>query len=194
LIDTLGTWSYGSSITHEEDAAVSKQILMDASQLAKAVEGMAVSVRNMAGGMPVALVGIRTGGEHLAKRMGKVLDVPVGVVDITLYRDDGFGPKDWPEVGVSQIPFDVTKYLIVLVDDVLFTGRTVRAAIDAILDYGRPKAVRLAVLVDRGLRELPIAADMVGMHVDTQSGQHVEVMLVESGADNDSVSLTEKHR
>ncbi len=183
------------AITFEEEGdAVSTQILMDASQLTKAVDAMAASVRTMAGNVPVALVGIRTGGEHLAKRMAKSLNVPVGVVDITLYRDDGFGPKDWPEVGVSQIPFDVTKYLIVLVDDVLFTGRTVRAAIDAILDYGRPKAVRLAVLVDRGLRELPIAADIVGMRVDTNLNQHIEVMLVEADADHDSVSLTEKQR
>lgn len=154
---------------------------------------MAEQIINHPGDGPWALVGIRRGGDFLARRLAPLLQAhtnvapPVGVVDITLYRDDGLGPHEWPTVGITKIPFDLKSHTIILVDDVLFTGRTVRAALDAILDYGRPRAVRLAVLVDRGLRELPIRADVVGKTIPTRREQHVDVQLTESGAREDSV-------
>ena len=114
------------------------------------------------------------------------------MVDITLYRDDGFGPHDWPQIGVTRIDFRLKEHTVVLVDDVLFTGRTVRAALDAILDYGRPKAVRLAVLIDRGLRELPIRPDAVGLTMTTRPDQHVDVRLVAAGDATDAVVVHEK--
>ncbi len=132
---------------------------------------------------PLAIVGVRRGGELLARRLADLVGKktgtppPLGFIDITLYRDDGFGAREWPQVGVSELGFDIRRHTVVLVDDVLYTGRTVRAAIDAILDYGRPKAIRLAVLVDRGLRELPIAADVVGHTLATNPEEHVVVRL-----------------
>jgi pyrimidine operon attenuation protein / uracil phosphoribosyltransferase len=168
--------------------------VMDRAAIAKAVEVMAARLVARTADEPLAIVGIRRGGEHLARRLaalvGKQLghEPPLGFVDITLYRDDGFGPSDWPQVGVSQIGFDIAKHTVVLVDDVLYTGRTVRAAIDAILDYGRPKAIRLAVLVDRGLRELPVSADLVGETLSTKPDEHVVVRLSENG-DGDSVTV-----
>jgi pyrimidine operon attenuation protein/uracil phosphoribosyltransferase len=154
---------------------------------------MANTIAARPGDGPWAVVGIRRGGEPLARRLAARLEKKtgtapaVGMVDVTLYRDDGFGPSEWPVVGVTQIPFDLKEHTVVLVDDVLYTGRTVRAAIDAILDYGRPRAVRLAVLVDRGLRELPIRADAVGREIETRSDEHVDVRLTEEGAEADEV-------
>ena len=144
---------------------------------------------------PWAIIGIRRGGDHLAGRLAGMFEArlgkrpPVGAVDITLYRDDGFGPHDYPQVGVTHINFDTAAYTIVLVDDVLYTGRTVRAALDVILDYGRPRAVRLAVLVDRGWRELPISADVAGLELATTIDEHVEVRLQEAGAAADAVAV-----
>lgn len=146
---------------------------------------------------PLAVVGIRRGGDKLAERLANLLEArqgkrpPVGAVDIALYRDDGFGPHQFPQVGVTHIPFDVTAYTVLLVDDVLYTGRTVRAALDVILDYGRPQAVRLAVLVDRGLHELPIRADAVGLSLQAQKHEHVDVRLEENGAAQDAVVIGE---
>lgn len=172
------------------------KIILDASAITEALKRMADSIHGHAGDGPWAVVGIRRGGEHLAQRFAKLLaeltgtEPPMGVVDITLYRDDGFGPRDWPVIGPTKIPFELKSHTVVLVDDVLYTGRTVRAAIRAILDYGRPKAVRLAVLVDRGLRELPIRADAVGEAIDTRPEEHVDVQLRESGAETDAVVVS----
>lgn len=141
----------------------------------------------------LAIVGIRTGGAHLASRLaeqlGIVMDrVPdVGVLDITLYRDDVLSGAAMPILKGTEIDFDVDGRPIVLVDDVLFTGRTVRAALDALLDMGRPTCVLLAVLVDRGLRELPIAASFTGRAVETTRDERVDVHLVEEGAIADQV-------
>jgi pyrimidine operon attenuation protein / uracil phosphoribosyltransferase len=142
----------------------------------------------------LALVGIRTGGAHLARRLaaelGKLRVKPpdVGILDITLYRDDVLlTGRPAPLLRGTEVPFDVDGRAIVLVDDVLFTGRTVRAGLDALLDLGRPAVVRLAVLVDRGLRELPIGADFVGRSLDTTREDHVEVRLVEERAPVDEV-------
>lgn len=143
----------------------------------------------------LALVGIRTGGLHLAERLAPLIEgiegtrPPVGAVDITLYRDDVFHGLPRPEVGPTELPFRLAGVNIVLIDDVLFTGRTVRAALDAMMDYGRPRKVQLAVLVDRGLRELPIAADYVGLTMETTANDSVRVFLRESGSDRDRVVL-----
>lgn len=146
----------------------------------------------------LALVGIRTGGAHLAMRLAAELQAlrgtapPVGLLDITLYRDDVLAGGNMPLLRGSEVDFDVFGRPIVLVDDVLFTGRTVRAGLDALLDLGRPSVVRLAVLVDRGLRELPIAGDFVGRALDTTKDEHVEVVLVEEGAAADAVVVSLK--
>ncbi len=136
----------------------------------------------------LALVGVLTRGVPLARRIAdniqrfEGLEVPVGSVDITLHRDDLSG--DDPEVKGSSVPFDVTGKTVVLVDDVLYTGRTARAAMEALLELGRPAAVRLAILVDRGHRELPIRADYVGKNVPTARGQRVLVNLEETDGED----------
>jgi pyrimidine operon attenuation protein / uracil phosphoribosyltransferase len=135
-------------------------------------------------GAPLCLIGVRTRGVPLAERLAKELrallggDVKVGAVDITLYRDDLGHSDRWPVLRGTEIPFDLEGAELVLVDDVLFTGRTVRAALNAICDLGRPGRVRLAVLVDRGHRELPIQADVVGLRVPTDRRDHVRVRLL----------------
>ena len=169
---------------------------MDAAAIDAAIERMADALLANRKDGPFAVVGIRRGGESLAVRLADILKSKTGgapatgTVDITLYRDDGFGPNDFPAVGVTDIPFELKEHTVVLVDDVLYTGRTVRAAIDAILDYGRPKAVRLAVLVDRGLRELPIGADAVGLQIETTAGQHVDVRVNQVRSAEDEVRVT----
>ncbi len=132
---------------------------------------------------PLRLVGVRTRGVPLAERLAAELtkrlgaEVPVGAVDITLYRDDLGRTQTWPVLHGTEIPFSIEGADVVLVDDVLFTGRTIRAALNAICDLGRPASVRLAVLVDRGHRELPIRADFVGLQVTTDRADHVRVRL-----------------
>lgn len=139
--------------------------------------------RTIRADVPLRLVGVRTRGVFLAERLaGRMhhlsgLDVPVGAVDITLYRDDLGRSQAWPVLHGTEIPFAIEGADVVLVDDVLFTGRTVRAALNAICDLGRPASVRLAVLVDRGHRELPIRADLVGLSVETARADHVRVRL-----------------
>jgi len=133
----------------------------------------------------LALIGIQTRGVHLAKRIKAIIkeikgaEIPLGVLDITLYRDDltAIGPK--PIVKETKIPFDLSERIVILVDDVLFTGRTVRAALNEIMDFGRPKRVEYLVLVDRGYRELPIRADYVGKNIPTSRKEVIEVKLEE---------------
>jgi pyrimidine operon attenuation protein/uracil phosphoribosyltransferase len=131
----------------------------------------------------LALVGIRTGGVHIAKEIALRLKeiegeaLPVGEVDITLYRDDIKGHSLHLPVGKTDIPFSVEGKIVVLVDDVLFTGRTIRAALDAIMDHGRPASIQLAVLIDRGHRELPIRADFVGRNVPTSLKENIAVIF-----------------
>ncbi len=133
----------------------------------------------------LAVIGIRSRGDLLAVRLRDALrtnegvDVPLGLLDITLYRDDLTRVGYAPEIRETQIPFSVDDRVVILVDDVLYTGRTIRAALDALVDFGRPKAIRLAVLVDRGHRELPIKADFVGKNIPTQPGDDVRVRLTE---------------
>jgi len=135
----------------------------------------------------LALIGIRSRGVHLAQRLRRTLQeieggplVPFGVVDITLYRDDLDRGLQTPRVQGTDIAFPVEGRRILLVDDVLFTGRTTRAAMDALVDFGRPQSIQLAVLVDRGHRELPIRADYVGKNLPTSRGERVSVRLAES--------------
>ena len=133
----------------------------------------------------MVLVGIRTGGVFLAERLRqkllqkKGIDLPTGIIDITLYRDDWTRLSETPEVKKAEIHFSIEDKHVLLVDDVLFTGRTIRAAIDALLDLGRPRRVELAVLVDRGHRELPIQADYVGKMLETSRQDSINVELKE---------------
>jgi pyrimidine operon attenuation protein/uracil phosphoribosyltransferase len=133
----------------------------------------------------VVLVGIADRGDDLARRLAQEIhriegaEIPVGVLDITFYRDDIGMRAEAPEVRETRIPFDVTGKTVVLVDDVLFTGRTIRSAMDAMMDLGRPRNIQLAVLVDRGHRELPIRADFVGKNVPTSRADDVQVLVVE---------------
>jgi pyrimidine operon attenuation protein/uracil phosphoribosyltransferase len=142
----------------------------------------------------VVLVGIADRGDDLARRLAAELrriegtEVPVGVLDITFYRDDIGLRAEAPEVHETRIPFDIGGKVVVLVDDVLFTGRTIRAAMDALMDFGRPRKIQLAVLVDRGHRELPIRADYVGKNVPTSRADDVRVLIEEMDGE-DSVVL-----
>ena len=152
--------------------------LMTSEELDAALTTIANSINTGIPDGKLILVGIRRRGAPLAERLAARLravgrDVLVGILDITLYRDDlsEIGPV--PMVGKTEIPFKITGYPLVLVDDVLFTGRTIRAALDCLVDFGRPKRIELAVLVDRGGRELPIAADYVGLKVNTGPDQAV---------------------
>jgi len=158
--------------------------LCDADAVAGLVRSMARQIADDRGGDgPLRLVGIRSRGFPLAGRLAQALrplvgaHVPVGAVDITLYRDDLDRGDRWPVLHGTEIPFDVDGAEIVLVDDVLFTGRTVRAALNAVCDLGRPARVRLAVLIDRGHRELPVQPDVVGLSLATDRGDHVRVRI-----------------
>lgn len=133
----------------------------------------------------LALVGIRTGGVYLAQRLQKKMSdiekgsIPLGILDITLYRDDISVSRKKPRLGETRINFSLDNKIVILVDDVLFTGRTIRAAMDALIDFGRPKMIQLAVLIDRGHRELPIRADFVGKNLPSSLWEAVRVDLVE---------------
>ena len=160
--------------------------LLDNDGLRRTIEGLADEIAGAApDDAPLALVGIRRRGEHLARRICELLrsnhgqQPRLGALDITLYRDDltTIGPD--AVVRGTEIDFDVTDTWLVLIDDVLYTGRSVRAALDALTDLGRPRAIRLAVLVDRGWRELPIQPDFVGLKVETTRDQIVKVKMTE---------------
>jgi pyrimidine operon attenuation protein/uracil phosphoribosyltransferase len=161
-------------------------LLLDQAELRETLEKLARAIAGAAPrDVPVAVVGIRRRGETLARRLLPLLEkaglrpVHYGVLDITLYRDDltTIGPN--AVVRGTEIDFDITDTWLVLVDDVLYTGRSVRSALDALTDLGRPRAIRLAVLVDRGRRELPIQPDFVGLRTDTERHHVVEVRLAE---------------
>jgi pyrimidine operon attenuation protein / uracil phosphoribosyltransferase len=153
--------------------------------------------RNASSLNDLALVGLLTRGVPLAHRIARniehfeSLEVPVGSLDITLHRDDRDPADKEPRVRESRIPFDVAGKTVVLVDDVLYTGRTARAAMDALLELGRPAAIRLAILVDRGHRELPIRADHVGKNVPTNRTETVRVRLVETDGEEGVVRVAE---
>jgi pyrimidine operon attenuation protein / uracil phosphoribosyltransferase len=174
-----------------------KTKLLDADGIRRTVNRLSHEVvEKNKGVQDVVLVGIRTRGEFLAHRVAKKIaeieniDVQVGVLDITLYRDDLRGRLDQPELKSSEILFDIRGKVIVLIDDVLFTGRTIRSALNALMDLGRPSVIQLLVLVDRGHRELPIKADFVGKNVPTAREQEVQVAMTEAD-EEDAVYLVE---
>jgi pyrimidine operon attenuation protein/uracil phosphoribosyltransferase len=173
-------------------------VVLDAAAIQRSLTRIAheIAERNQ-DGREVALIGIPIGGDHLAARLAKILakiwnhDVPVGVLDTTMHRDD-LDQRMAPTIHPTDVPFDVNGKTVVLVDDVLFSGRTTRAAMDALADLGRPKKIQLAVLVDRGHRELPIRADFVGKNVPTARDEKISLLLTEAGAPQDEVVLKRK--
>lgn len=167
-------------------ASADRTVILDARALARALQRMAVEILERAPeARDLVLVGIQRRGAELAERIAGLIEkdegvrVPCGALDITLYRDDleTIGPK--PVIGETRLPGDLAGRHVVIVDDVLYTGRTVRAALDELADFGRPRRISLCVLVDRGGRELPIQADVVGTRVDTQGGDRVDVRVTE---------------
>ena len=174
--------------------------LLTAHQVTRAVDSLhKLVVSSLPKTGPLAVIGIRTRGEVLAQRIVEKLrsggrPVQYGVLDITFYRDDLSLRKGMPLVRATEIDFDLDGKIVLLVDDVLATGRSVRAAMDALVDFGRPKAIRLAVLIDRGGRELPIAADFVGEAVQAPFGQRVQVRLKEYDGEDGVVLVTANRR
>jgi pyrimidine operon attenuation protein/uracil phosphoribosyltransferase len=159
-------------------------VIMDNSGIKRALTRISHEILERNKGLnDVVLIGIRSGGAFLAEELCNVAEViegvkaPVGAVDITLYRDDVSGHLPHHAVGKTDIPFSLEGKKVVLVDDVLFTGRTIRAAMDALMDHGRPQCIQLAVLIDRGHRELPIRADFVGRNVPTSLKENVAVIF-----------------
>jgi pyrimidine operon attenuation protein/uracil phosphoribosyltransferase len=177
-----------------------KARVMDADDVRRAITRISHEILERNGGVDaLAVVGIQTRGAFLARRVASEIEdiegvsVPVGILDITLYRDDLQTVADQPVVNESDIPFDIQAKTLVLVDDVLYTGRTVRAALDEIVDFGRPRSVQLAVIVDRGHRELPIRADYVGKNVPTSESETVAVRIAEKdGADEVLIQAVER--
>jgi pyrimidine operon attenuation protein/uracil phosphoribosyltransferase len=169
---------------------VEKAQLMSAEEIDRTLNRVAHEIlEKTQGAKDVTLVGIRRRGVPLAQRLAAAMKshdgtvVPVGILDITLYRDDLTTVAQQPVVQSSKIPFDVDGKVIILVDDVLYTGRTVRAAMNGLFDLGRPKRIQLCVLIDRGHRELPVEASFVGRHVQTSDTEIIEVRLKEIDGD-----------
>ena len=177
-----------------------KARVMNDDDLRRAITRISHEILERNGGTQgLVVVGIQTRGAFLARRVADSISdiegesIPVGILDITLYRDDLQTIAEQPVVNESDIPFDVQGKTLVLVDDVLYTGRTVRAALDEIIDFGRPRSVQLAVLVDRGHRELPIRADYVGKNVPTSSSEVISVRMTEKdGADEVLIGTVER--
>ena len=181
-----------------EPHPTSARLVLDADQIARACARMAHQVLEANRGADgLVVLGIPTRGVALAERLARAMaevegvDIPVGALDITLYRDD-LRRHPTRAVGRSRLPVSVDDAVVVLVDDVLFSGRTVRAALDALGDLGRPRAVRLAVLVDRGHRELPIRADHVGKNLPTRADERVRVRLAEVDGVNEVTISSEQ--
>jgi pyrimidine operon attenuation protein / uracil phosphoribosyltransferase len=170
------------------DSTPTGKMLLDAKGIAAKVQSLADEIVEEFGKdlQTIAVIGIQTRGAYLARRVASLLQkaaggepVPVGILDITLYRDDIHAIGDQPEVKETDLPFDIEDRPLVLIDDVLFTGRTIRSAMNALIDYGRPRCIRLGVLIDRGHRELPIGADYVGLVINTDISDVVDVNLRE---------------
>jgi pyrimidine operon attenuation protein/uracil phosphoribosyltransferase len=173
-------------------ATARRRVLMSPAEIERAISRMAHQIIEPADAQAgLVVIGIRRGGEALARRLqseiaGIAVESPgIGFLNINLYRDDDVA-RELPE---SEIRTEITGKTVVIVDDVLYTGRTVRAALDAVTDLGRPKAIRLAVLVDRGLRELPVQADYVGKIIPTSRREHIDVVLAPQRSDDDVVAL-----
>jgi len=174
-----------------EETMTPKDTVLDAVSVKRAIRRLGHQfVEGVEDLSKLAIVGIRTRGVPIAQRLQSVImeaegvDIPVGELDITLYRDDVFSGLGVPEVRTTLLPFEIADRQVILVDDVLYTGRTVRAALDAVVDWGRPRSIRLAVLVDRGHRELPIQADFCGLHLETAAHESVEVRLRETDGED----------
>lgn len=172
--------------------------LMDKEGIERALTRIAHEVVEKNKGVgDIAVVGIKNRGEYLAKRIVSIMErigaakVPLGILDITLYRDDLTALAQQPIVHETKIDFDISTKHIILVDDVLYTGRTIRCALDELIDFGRPRSIQLAVLIDRGHRELPIRADYVGKNIPTSEKEVVEVRLKECDG-KDEVVLAER--
>ena len=173
-----------------------ERVVMDVGDIARALTRIAHEIleRNK-GTEHLALVGIRTGGVHLAHRLVRRIreiegtQLPIGELDITLYRDDLGLRKNQPILRKTSVPFHLSDMRVVLIDDVLFTGRTTRAAMDGLMDLGRPAEIQLAVLVDRGHRQLPIKATYIGKNIPTSRDENIHVYLEEEG-EEDRVAIT----
>jgi pyrimidine operon attenuation protein/uracil phosphoribosyltransferase len=180
-----------------QTAVARRRVLMSSDEIERAIARMAhqiVEPEDVQAGL--LLIGIRRGGEALARRLAsKIAEIrgslpDLGFLNINLYRDDDVA-RDLPE---SEIRSGITGKTVVLVDDVLYTGRTVRAALDAVTDLGRPRAIRLAVLIDRGLREIPIQGDYVGKAIPTSRREHIDVALAAQRSDADAVTVSNEDR
>lgn len=194
----------GSSLFYRKGGSIHMKLtektqLLDAAAVRRALTRIAHEiVEKNKGTDDLVLIGIKTRGIHLAKRLAERIEtiegvrLPVGSLDITLYRDDIKQRSEQPVVHGSEIEFDIIEKTVVLIDDVLFTGRTVRAALDALIDIGRPRMIQLAVLIDRGHRELPIRPDYVGKNVPTSRDEVVSVQLAETDNSEDKVIILER--
>jgi pyrimidine operon attenuation protein/uracil phosphoribosyltransferase len=179
---------------------IGSRIAMESGEIRRTLERLAGEIHDEASDAgKLVLVGIHTGGVFLAKRLRDLIEeryqvsLPVGTLDITLYRDDWTRLHTQPVVQATELPFPIDDREVVLVDDVLYTGRTIRAALDALVDYGRPKRVHVAVLVDRGHRELPICGQYVGVKLKTLENELVNVLLTEKdGSDREIVEARRK--
>ena len=178
--------------------AEKRKVLMGARDIERALNRIALQILEKNHDVDeLVIVGIHTGGVFLADRLHRIveereqIDLPAGSLDITLYRDDWSMVASNPIVKKTDISYPLENKTLVLVDDVLFTGRTVRAAMDAIMDLGRPNCIQLAVLIDRGGRELPIQPDFTGLNITVEADQHIHVLLQEK-AGHDEVVLTTK--
>ncbi len=176
---------------------MNQQIVIDAKGFTRTVNRLAHEIleRNK-GAETIGIVGIRTRGDFLARRISEKIaqleqiKIPIGCLDITLYRDDLRGKINQPELKTTDILYDISDKNIILVDDVLFTGRTVRSGLNALMDIGRPASIQLAVLIDRGHRQLPIKADFVGKNIPTSYAQQIQVKMSELDGE-DAVLLHE---
>ena len=171
-----------------------KAKIMDSRQMARALARISHEILEKNREIDqLVIVGIRTRGAYLAQRIAQLIkkiediEVPVGILDITLHRDDLFTTDKQPVVHKTEIAFDISEKNIILIDDVLFSGRTIRAALDQLIDFGRPAAIQLAVLVDRGHRELPIRPDYVGKNVPTALNEIVKVRIMEVDREDEVV-------
>lgn len=198
-VRTTSNIAVGNPMTSAANTSAGRKdekLIMDAGDISRAMVRIAHEILERNKGVKdLTLVGIRTGGVHLAHRLVKRIQsiegvqVPIGELDITLYRDDLALRKDQPILRKTSVPFDMTNKVVVLVDDVLFTGRTIRAAMDSLMDLGRPEEIQLAVLVDRGHRQLPIKANYIGKNLPTSRDEQIQVLLEEGGEDDRVVIL-----
>ena len=183
--------------TEEVKGMKKRKVVMDAEAIERSLTRVAYQIVEKNKGVEdLVLIGIQKGGVLLAERLGRKISaiegvpIPVGKLDITLYRDDIMKSGKQHEIGKTDIPFSLNGKKVVIVDDVLFTGRTIRAAMDALMDFGRPKLIELAVLIDRGHREIPIRADFVGKNLPSSQSEEVLVKLSKRKT-SDSVSIEE---